>query len=242
MPIKFAFSSLSPPTAGIFARAREAGYDGVELSAPLDDSAPLREAAQAAGIEIACLATSFEIPAKAASRSKATAEVQRLIDTTAALRSPSLRLRVGVLRRGQSAGAFATGAKDWLRGLADGAGEQGVTLLIENTPPFARSRELWTLLDLIDHPHVGAAWDPASAARVGETPYVAVPTLNSRIRYVAVGEEDPALHNLLDRLRGIGYSGYVAVRTVEGGLARALVKLRELSGVHVPADAIAGVK
>ena len=225
MPMKFAFSSVSPPTADTFARAREAGYDGVEVGGA-DDPVRLREAARAAGMEIACLASNFEIPAKAGARSRATPEVERLIEIAAAMGSANLRLRVAVLRRGQSAGAFAAEVRDWLVPLAERAGERGVTILIENAPPFARSRDLWTLLDLIDHPNVGAAWDLGSAARVGETPYMAVPTLNSRIRYVVVGEGEAGVHNLLDRLRGIGYGGYVAVRSSGEGQVVGLAGLR----------------
>jgi len=225
MPIRFAFSSVSPPTSDIFARAREAGYDGVEVAAS-DDPVRTRELAQAAGIEIACLVSNFEIPAKAGARGKVTSEVERLIEAAAAMGCPNLRVRVGVLGRGQGVGAFAGEVKEWLVPLADRAGERGVTILIENTPPFARSRDLWTLLDLVDRPHVGAAWDLANAGRVGERPYVAVPTLNSRIRYVVVGEGEAGVHNLLDRLRGIGYGGYVAVRSSEEGMAAGLAGLR----------------
>jgi sugar phosphate isomerase/epimerase len=238
MPIKFAFSSVSPPTAdapGLFARAREAGYDGVELTAAAADPAHLRDTAQAAGIEIACLASKFEIPAKAGARNRATADARQLIETAAALGCPLLRLRAGVARRGQGTGAYSAELGEWLRPLANRAAERGVTILIDSMPPFARSRDLWTLLDLLDHPSVGAAWDLASAARVGETPYVAVPTLNSRIRYVVVREEEPAVHSLLDRLRGIGYGGYVAVQASDATTATALAKLRVAAALPVTA-------
>jgi sugar phosphate isomerase/epimerase len=197
MPIKFAFSSVSPPTADTFARAGEAGYDGVEVGGS-EDPVRLREAAQAAGIEIACLASNFEIPAEAGARGKVTSDVERLIEVAAAMGCPHLRLRVGVLRRGQGVGAFGAEVKDWLRALADRAGERGVSILIDNAPPFARSRDLWTLLDLIDYPNVGAAWDLANAGGVGERPYVAVPTLNSRIRHVLVGEGEAGVHSMHD--------------------------------------------
>jgi sugar phosphate isomerase/epimerase len=227
MAMKFALSSLSLPavdTPQVFARAREAGYDGVELHATSADPAELR---QSAGIDIACLATDFEIPAKAAARKKATADVKRLIETTAALGCGHLRLRAGMARRGQSAGAFAAELSEWILPLADLAAGQRVSLLIDNAGAFARSRDLWTLLDLLNHPRVLAAWELAG----GESPYVAVPTLNSRIRYVVVGEEDPGLENLFDRLRGIGYGGYVTVRSNEEGLAHALSRVRQAAGM-----------
>ena len=73
-------------------------------------------------------------------------------------------------------------------------------------------------------PSIACCWDVFNAALIGESPYVSVPTLNSRIQYTQVkdaqigplgatycklGEGDVPVKKFLTRLRGIGYEGWV---------------------------------
>lgn len=114
-------------------------------------------------------------------------------------------------------------------------------LVVENDLSFSRAKELWMLLESVNHPNVAGCWDLYNAARVGERPFVSVPTLNSRIGYALVrnvrslaeplqysrlSEGELAVENFLTRLRGIGYSGYVTVETAEGLLQDAIERLR----------------
>jgi sugar phosphate isomerase/epimerase len=87
---------------------------------------------------------------------------------------------------------------------------------------------------------------------VGESPFLSVPTLNSRIQYTQVkdakltslgatlcplGEGDVAVETFLTRLRGIGYDGYVTfewekawlpnIAPPEEALPAAIKKLKE---------------
>jgi sugar phosphate isomerase/epimerase len=108
------------------------------------------------------------------------------------------------------------------------------------------------MLETITHPSVGACWDVFNAALVGESPYLSVPTLNSRIVYTQVkdaklsplgatlcplGEGDLPVEKFLTRLRGIGYDGYVTfewekawlpnIAPPEEALPAAIKKLKE---------------
>jgi sugar phosphate isomerase/epimerase len=94
-----------------------------------------------------------------------------------------------------------------------------------------------------------------NAALVGESPYLSVPTLNSRIQYAQVkdaklgalgatycklGEGDVQVEKFLIRLRGIGYTGWVTfewekawlpnLAEPEEVLPDAIKKLRQWTG------------
>ena len=112
----------------------------------------------------------------------------------------------------------------WMLPLADAAADRGVLIVIENLLSFRNAKELWLVLEMINHPAVAACWDVLNAALIGEVPSVSVPTLNSRIQYVQVkdaslgplgatytklGEGNVKLQDLLRRLMGIGYEGWV---------------------------------
>ena len=99
-----------------------------------------------------------------------------------------------------------------------------MTLVIENMLSFRNSKEMWMMLENISHPAVAACWDIFNAAVVGESPFVSVPTLNSRIQYTQVkdaklsalgatlcplGEGDVPVEKFLRLLSGIGYDQYV---------------------------------
>jgi sugar phosphate isomerase/epimerase len=82
------------------------------------------------------------------------------------------------------------------------------------------------LLDRLDHPSIACCWNTFDAALAGDMPAVAIPTLNSRIRYVILqdgqrnenaltecnpGEGNLPLRNTTNRLRGIGFDGWLRV-------------------------------
>lgn len=117
----------------------------------------------------------------------------------------------------------------WLMPLAEFASERRVTILVQNARSFRNSRDLWTLLESISHPNVAACWDLTAGIAAGESPFVSVPTLNTRMQYTLVGAADDALEHFITRLRGIGYAGYVTVQTTAAQLPQVLQKLHEWS-------------
>src|SRR5882724_8784872 len=85
---------------------------------------------------------------------------------------------------------------------------------------------MWSILDRLQHPAIACCWDVFNAALIGESPYISVPTLNSKIAYCQIkdakfgqlgasycklGDGDVDGATFITRLRGIGYEGYVTV-------------------------------
>jgi sugar phosphate isomerase/epimerase len=228
--MKFAFTTAAAPewdVQTLVARAKEHGYDGVEFAMVPTDLPGARAALQAAQVEIACIASPLEMPAGRRARAAATNELRTLIDAAADLRCARVRILGARVHAGQSADSVAVEMGGWLMPAGDYAGERGVTILVQNALSFRKSRDLWMLLESINHPNIAACWDLAAATAAGESPFVSVPTLNTRIQHVLVGAADETLENFITRLRGIGYGGYVTVQSPAELLSETLGKLRE---------------
>jgi sugar phosphate isomerase/epimerase len=265
--MKFAFSTVACPTWDfemVAARAQEYGYDGVEIRGFLNESiltssnvfltdpAKVQRIFAGAGVEIACLASSVSMKGKSRVDAQAAEDVRKYIDTAQAIGCPLVKLFDTQLRPGQDRAGAAVAMAQWLLPLGDYAAEHGVTLVIENMLSFRNSKEMWMMLETISHPAVAACWDIFNAAVVGESPFLSVPTLNSRIQYTQVkdaklsslgatlcplGEGDVPVEKFLIRLRGIGYAGYVTfewekawlpnIAAPEEALPAAVKKLKE---------------
>lgn len=249
MPMKFAFSTVGCPTwdfETIVARAREFGYDGVEIRGFLNESIltasnpflidprKLRNTFADAGVEICCLASSIAMTQKPR-RDKVLAEdLRTFIDTAEAIGCGLVKVFDTQVKPGQSRSMAGVALGDWLLSIGDYAAERGVMILIENALSFRASKEMWSILDRISHPSIACGWDVFNAALIGETPAVSVPTLNNRIQYVQVkdaklgalgathcrlGDGDVPVQPLITRLRGIGYHGYVTFEWEKAWLA-----------------------
>jgi sugar phosphate isomerase/epimerase len=233
--MKLAFSTLCAPdwdAPALALRAKEYGYDGVELAGPVpNDVAAVRQAFETGGVEIACLATSISMPPGRRDRAAAAAELRRQIEVAGGLGCRRLRMLDTTIPRGHAGVSAAVEMGRWLLPAADVAAEVGVTIVVENALSFRKAGQVWTMLESISHPNVAACWDALTAVRVGESPAVSVPTLNSRIQYVRLrdprpGEAAVPVQNLLIRLRGIGYTGWVTVETSAERLAGVVPDLR----------------
>jgi sugar phosphate isomerase/epimerase len=239
--MKFAFSTVACPKwdfQTIVARAKEYGYDGVEirgfLNEPslcaadvfLSDPAKIRAMFAYHGIDIACLSSSIAMTGSKRKDLALANDCQRFIDTAAALGCGTVKVFDTQVKPGQTRGAAAIKLGDWLTPLGDYAAECDVTIVVENALSFRQSKEMWLLLDRLSHPSIACCWDVASATMVGETPALSVPTLNSRIQYTQVkdallgplgvnfcklGDGNIPVKDFLTRLRGIGYTGWTSL-------------------------------
>ena len=253
--MKFAFSTDCCPDwdfPTIAGKAREHGYDGVEISGmanaadmparlKLEDPAGNLEvlgALKSASIDIACIAAPVRLTGDRRADVGGAAELRRWIDLSAELACSRVMLRDPEPRRGMSGLAAGMALGEWLAPIADHALAREITLLVCNDATLAAPRLMWAMLERLRHPAVACCWDLDNGVRAGESPALAVPTLNSQIRYARVGDAVPAtapnpreprsgcdVQLFLTRLRGIGYDGYV---TAAG---RATVPDEYLSGM-----------
>jgi sugar phosphate isomerase/epimerase len=237
----FAFSTLACPKwdfETVAARAKEYGYDGVEIRGFLNESIltasnvfltdpkKLKGIFRDAGVSIACLASSIAVTGKSKADRILAEDCRRFIDTAAELNSPMVKVFDTTVRPGQNRSSAGIALGDWLAPLGDYAAERNVCIAVENALSFKASKELWMVLERVCHPSIACCWDVFNAALIGESPFVSVPTLNSRIQYTQVkdarigplgatycklGEGDVQVKNFLTRLRGIGYDGWVTL-------------------------------
>src|SRR5688572_9914799 len=239
--MRFAFSTLACPKwdfETIAARAKEYGYDGVEVRGFLNESiltaanifltepAKVRRTFESAGVEIACLASSIAMSPDKRRNATLMADLRVYVDTAAKLGCKVVKIFDTAVSPGQNRQKAAVALGNWLAAAGDYAASRDVLIVVENALTFRTSKELWLILETINHPAVAACWDIFNAAQIGESPAVSVPVLNSRIQYVHVkdarlsnlgaiycklGEGDVKVKNFLIRLMGIGYTGYVTL-------------------------------
>ena len=275
--MKFAFSTLACPKwdfATIAAKAREYGYDGVEIRAFLNenilttanvfltDPAKVRDIFDRAGVAVACLSTSVSMTGDQGRDHRAAADLRQSIDVAAGLGAMFVKVFDVQLRPGQNREAAAAVMGNWLRPQADYAAEKNLKILVENQLSFRRARELWMIMETAAHPAIAACWDVLNAALVGEGPAVSIPTLNSRIELVQVkdayvrdvganycklGDGDLRVPELVNRLKGIGYDGWISfeyekawlvnLAEPEESLPQALAVLKDMCGIETAAAA-----
>ncbi len=239
--MKFAFSTVSCPKWDfdtIVARAREYGYDGVEIRGFLNESVltaanvfltdaeKVRRTFESAGVEICCLASSIAMTQNKKQDAELADDLRMFIETAVSVGCPLVKIFDTQVKPGWSRASTGLLLSDWLLPICDYAAEHDITIVIENALSFRASKEMWAIVDRMNHPSVGVCWDVFNAAMIGEGPAYSVPTLNSKIAYTQVkdaklgalgatycklGEGDVQVRNFMRRLRGVGYEGYVTV-------------------------------
>src|SRR5688572_29984270 len=252
----------------IVARAREYGYSGVEVRGFLNeanvltaanpflsDPTKVRETFARGNVEVACLASSISMTQNRRRDAKAIEELRTYIDTANQLDCSLVKVFDTQVKPGQSRASAGVVLGDWLMRSADYAADRNVVIVVENALSFRNAKEMWSILDRLSHPSIACCWDVFNAAMIGESPHVSVPTLNSRIQYTQVkdaklgslgatytklGEGDVPVHRFIEKLRGIGYTGWVTVEWEKAWLPNiaepeeilpdAVKKLREWAG------------
>ena len=265
--MKFAFSTIGCPKwdfETLVLRAKEYGYDGVEIRGFLNESvltaanvflsdpAKVRRIFTDAGLSICCLASSIAFARDKKRDAQLAGDLKLFIETAKAIGCPMVKIFDTQVKAGKSRSGVGIAFGDWLVPLADYAAQHDVTIMIENALSFRSAKEMWTIVDRLNHPSIGVCWDIFNAAMIGESPYVSVPVLNQLIQYVQVkdaklgplgatycklGEGDVPVRKFLTRLRGIGYDGWVTLEWEKAWLPNlaepeeifpdAITKLRE---------------
>lgn len=240
--MKLGFSTLACPDwdlATIARQAKDLGYQGIELSAlggrPIAPGEPVlaadppavRKLFADAGIELACLGTPVGLYGPAPGHAQAAkSEVRAYIDLAARLGCPLVRVFGGEIPPRGDRNTALTEIAAVLRDLALAAAASDIEIVLENDGVFPGSRDLWFILDAVDHPTVRCCWNPLPAVAVRERPTLSVPRLGTRIgvvhlcdarfgpddkfeAYELPGAGQAELPRLLDLLHGIAYDGYV---------------------------------
>jgi sugar phosphate isomerase/epimerase len=226
--MKIAFDPTVCPVLDFVAAAdlaRRCGFDGLQLPAHQSAAsatnailtAPLkiRRILEGAGVHISAIDTG---PLE-------TDSLPQCIALAAELHCPLLRTKSDSLFT--RSGTTPQGMIDQLLRTADLAASAGVSIVIENQPTAGSALRLWHLLDRLNHPSIACCWNTLTAARAGDLPAVAVPLLNSRIRYVHLQDARGSapcnladgtlpLRKTTDRLHGIGFEGCLLVGTAPG--------------------------
>src|SRR5581483_6329513 len=183
----FAFSTLACPGwdfETIVSRAKEMGYDGVEIRGFLNESIltasniflsdpkKVRTVFRNGGVEIACLASSIAMTGKKRADAKLADDCRKFIDTAQACGCGMVKVFDTTVRPGQNRASAGMELADWLCPLGDYAAERNVMIVVENALSFKASKELWMVLERVCHPSIACCWDVFNAALIGESPYV----------------------------------------------------------------------
>lgn len=179
--MKISFSAAACSTLEFPAAASLAvrlGFDGVELRVPEGSDASIRpftdqiqSAFTLAGISVSSLDIGI-----------AGSKLADRISLAMELNCRAVRLKCPALFASDPL-LVSEAIADILK-CADRAASSQVLLMIENQPVAGSALAMWHVLDRIDYPSVACCWNTLSAALAGDSPFVAVPTLNHRIQSV----------------------------------------------------------
>ncbi len=261
--MKFSFMTFSCPElewAKVVEVARRFGYEGVEPRAQAGhrhgiepeasprERAAARKAAEDAGVEIACLATSCRyVLADPGERAAMVEESRRLIELADEVGAGRMRVFGGNIPEGMSREEAAAVAAESLRQVGEEAGAAGVVVCVETHDAWRDARHLASLLRAVDHPNVQANWDIMHPVRAGMTideafaaigPWVRHchfhdgKEVEGRFRLCPVGEGVVDHRRAVELLRGAGYEGFLSGEWInwedgwEEHLPRELARIR----------------
>jgi sugar phosphate isomerase/epimerase len=200
--MKLAFSTVGCPTwdlPTVAAKAKELGYDGVELRGltgrmylPLcpelaGDPAATRGLFEEHGVELVCLSSSAAFhfrDRQVVEENKA--EARDYIELAGRLGCPYVRVFGAEIPRRRFFGyepreVVILRIAAALHDLSPFALEHRVTLLIENSGDFVDSKAVWFLADAVNTPAVQVCWAPFAAMTRGEPPSISIPRLGRKI-------------------------------------------------------------
>jgi len=232
--MKLAFSTLGCPNwdlEQILSTARTHGYGGVELrfyDGSFDLPAKLAEFPggpegfarrfSEAGVEICVHGSSVVLSKPETDLS----EAERMIDLTAQLNAPYMRVFGGQVPEGESREACRTRAAEKLARLGRYAVERDVRVLLETHDAFSTGEAVAQLMAEAGDMGTGVIWDLRHPYASGEAPARTAELIGGRTYHAHIkderadgtmtllGEGDVPLRELLGKLRDLGFGGYVS--------------------------------
>src|SRR2546423_6337023 len=171
--MKFAFSTVSCPKwdfETIASRAKEYGYDGIEIRGFLNESiltasnvfltdpAKLKSLFKYHGVAICCLASSVSLTGEKRRDKQMASDCRRFIDAAASLGCPLVKVFDSLVEPGRlldprnySRSSAGVRLGDWLLPLGDYAAQNDIVLVVENALSFRSAKEMWAILDRLSH-------------------------------------------------------------------------------------------
>ena len=192
-----AFSTLAYPewdAKRIVTEAASIGYDAIEWrGGPQGHVRPawsqrqradLRRRMADQGVGALCVTayTSFVSPSQA-DRTKSVEELARHIELASDLGAPFVRAFAGIREDEAPESDLHVRFATELERVVDLAVEAGVVIAIEQHDDFDRAAQVAAMLDLCDHPGLGAVWDVANGWAAGEDPHVGLDAIRGRLSY-----------------------------------------------------------
>lgn len=208
-------ASIGSNWRAMLPKLKALGFDGIEIAPDAGVSAAdIKKAVEEAGLKIAVLATRIVLNGHNAK------EINQALADAQAVGASAIRVFGGQRHAGETAGGAACRIA---ASLGSESKVGGVRILVQNGYDFTAARDLWALCQATGH-DLGVCWDFGVGAATKESAVTSVSTLNSRIAHVhvwdakaaapsaavALGTGDVIILPGLDRLRGIGYSGWVS--------------------------------
>lgn len=232
--MKLAFSTLGCPNWSleqILNVAADHGYHGIELrflQGSVDVPAKLAEFPGGpegfasrfadAGVEICVFGSSVVLSKPETDLSGA----ERVIDLTAQLRAPYLRVFGGDVPEGESLESCRARAAEKLARLGQYAAARGVRVLLETHDAFSTGEAVAALMAQAGDAGTGVIWDLRHPYANGEAPARTAELIGSRTYHAHIkdekadgtmtllGEGDVPLRELLTQLCDLGFAGYVS--------------------------------
>lgn len=224
--------------AEILGAAVELGYDGIEpridsnhkhgieVDSDAATRALIRKQAAEAGVELCCLATSLQFNKVAPeARAQLHEDARRRIELAADLGMPGLRVFAGPLPEGSEKEAAFLAAAENLARAGDVARQHGVELWLETHDTICRAEDCAFIVDHANHPAVQINYDVMHPYRHGESVDETFAALGDHVRHThfhdgpadpgkavitKFGEGELPLVEILQRLKGIGFDGYLS--------------------------------
>jgi sugar phosphate isomerase/epimerase len=200
-----AFSTVATPDwtlAQVTQRAAALGFQAVELRTFGDDSRQfacdpaltsddkVRSLCRQAGIDVVCVSSSvrFDEPVfppvigyLSPNVDKSIREGKRAVDLAVSVEAPFVRVFGFEIPAYEKRSAAVKRITERLIAVVDHADKTGVRVVVENGGSFSSAAQLRELIDAVNSPLCGAAYSPATAAKVGDDSIAAIRTLGDKL-------------------------------------------------------------
>jgi sugar phosphate isomerase/epimerase len=237
--MKHSFCTLGCPgwtIDEVVKKAKEYGYDGVELRGVLGEHiAPEEKPAEKqrikalfdeAGVEVAALSAYTRLAfGDESQRAEQVRKLVAFVDLAAELGSPVVRTFGGSIPEGASRADAAGWIAEALNEVAPAAEAKGVLVALETHDEFTLGRHAADVLDKVSSPSIGICWDFANATgketvdesfapiagRIHHVHVKDIGRVGDELKHVPVGQGEVPIGRAVELLKDKGYERYLSL-------------------------------